>query len=116
MTTKITINGKTFLSVEGNFVVSNGNVFIDGKSVEIDGVDQRVINIEINGNIQKMKVDACSKVSVQGSVGNLSTISGNVDCKDIGGNVSSISGDVRCENIGGSVSTVSGDIRHGKKG
>lgn len=105
----ISINGVT-ITQSGSVVVSNGKVFVNGKDVTPDAKE---VNIEISGNVEKLHVDACTKVSIKGDAGVVSTTSGDVE---IGGNVSgsvqTVSGDVDCGNIGGSVSTVSGDIKH----
>ena len=104
----ITINGNTY---SGNsVVVTNGRVVINGKDVT---PDSKEINISVEGNIEELKVDACNKVSVTGTVKNISTKSGDVDVTgDVNGSIQTMSGDVDCRHIQGSVSTTSGDIKH----
>lgn len=94
----------------GTLDVRNGRVFIDGKEIDIDK-DQKVINIEITGDVKSLIVDSCDKVTVGGNVERIGTVSGDVRVGgDVGGSISTVSGDVRCGEIAGSVSTVSGDI------
>jgi len=103
-----TINGNTY---SGNsIVVTNGKVFINGKDVT---PDSKEINISVEGSVEELKVDACNKVSVTGSVKNISTKSGDVDVTgDVDGDIQTMSGDVDCGHVQGSVSTMSGDIKH----
>jgi len=88
--------------------VKSGKVFIDGN--EIDLGTERVINIEVTGDIKNLIADSCDKITVNGNVEKVGTVSGDVKCGDVAGSVSTVSGDVRCGAIAGSVSTVSGDI------
>ncbi len=103
----ITINGKSYTG--NNIKVTNNRVFIDSKDVTSD--DGKAIYINVVGDIEELKVDACNHVSVTGAVGILSTVSGDVE---VGGNVirnvQTVSGDVKCGDVMGSVSTVSGDV------
>lgn len=105
--------------VIGSSIFSGRNVNISGNRVIIDGVDvtsqlpdQKQYTIEVTGDIESIKVDACDKLTVNGNVGSVSTASGDIECGDVGGAVSSVSGDIDCGNIGGSVSTVSGDVKY----
>jgi hypothetical protein len=102
----IRVNGKTYYG--NSITIVNGNVKIDGKLVDTE--DAKQISIEVNGNVEKLSVDACEFVSVKGNAGAISTISGDVRCGNVSGSVSSVSGDVSCGRVGGSVSTVSGDV------
>lgn len=104
----ITINGNTY---SGNsIVVTNGKVIIDGKEVTPDGKE---INIVVEGNINELRVDACNKVSVTGSVKSIATQSGDIDVTgDVDGNIQTMSGDVDCGMVGGSISTMSGSVKH----
>ncbi len=105
---KVIINGKTY--VGGNNITISGNrVIVDGKDMTPDAKD---IHIEVTGNVSNLSVDCCNSVRVSGTVGELSTQSGDVTCGDVGGSVSSMSGDIRCGSVGGSVKTMSGDISH----
>lgn len=72
--------------------------------------DAKDIRIEIHGDVARLDVDACTQVVVNGTVGELSTASGDVKCGDVAGSVKTSSGDVRCKDVTGSVQTVSGDV------
>lgn len=119
----VNINGQLY---NGNSITINGDrIIIDGKEVSMP--EQKTINITMTGNIENLNVDTAHNVDVRGSVGTLSTVSGDVivqldvtngvttvsgdvSAMDINGDVMTTSGDVECENITGDVSTVSGDI------
>jgi hypothetical protein len=105
----ISINGMT-IQGSGNVVISNGKIMVNGKDVT---PDSKEINIVINGNVDELKVDACNKVSVTGSVKSIKTQSGDVDVTgDVDGSIQTMSGDVDCGTVGGSISTMSGDVKH----
>ena len=108
---QISING---VSVSGgrSIVISNGKIVVDGKDVTPEGKE---INISVSGNVDKLEVDACSQISVTGDAQNVKTLSGDVEIAgSVTGNVQTMSGDVDCGNIGGSISTMSGDVKHKK--
>ncbi len=107
----ITINGKTFT---GNSIsVSGDKIIIDGSDVT---PESKQINIHVLGSIQDLEVSMCNKITIDGTVGTVSTKSGDVEVKgDITGDVKTMSGDVDCGgNITGSVKTMSGDIKYRK--
>lgn len=89
---------------------SNGKVFVDVKNVT---PDSKEINIKVEGNIDELKVDVCSKIQIIGDVSNIKTQSGDVEVSgNVNGSIQTMSGDVECGTVGGSVSTMSGDIDH----
>lgn len=100
------INGGNF---EGsNLNVKHNKIYIDGKLVEIE---DKVINITVNGNIETLKVDSADTVKVTGNVGELKTMSAPVKITgDILGDVETMSGSVKCNHIQGNVKTMSGNI------
>lgn len=107
----IKINGNS-ISYNGSIVVSNGKVTVNGVDVTPDAKE---INIVVEGDTDKIQVDACNSFNVSGSVGSIKTMSGDVDVHgDVTGSVQTMSGDVDCGNIGGSVSSMSGDIKQRK--
>lgn len=86
----ITINNKGY--VGKSISILNGKVYIDGSNVEVDGKE---ININVNGNIDTLSVDACSKITVN-DVGELKTTSGDVKILGIvKGDINTTSGDVK---------------------
>jgi hypothetical protein len=107
----ISINGMN-INARGSIVVSNGKVIVNGIDVTPDAKE---INIVINGDTDKIQVDACNSFQMTGNAGSIKTMSGDVEISgDITESVSTMSGDVDCGNIGGSVSTMSGDIKQRK--
>ncbi len=107
MASTVVINGRTFAGK--NVTVVNDRVFIDGKNVTPDAKE---ITITVTGNIDQLKADACSQISVTGDVGSVTTQSGDVSVGgSVNGSVQTMSGDVDCNGrIGGNVTTMSGDI------
>lgn len=110
----VTINGKTY-KVEGKVSIVNGIIFVNGKkfqNYEESEKDKKVINIAIEGDVEKIDVDACDSITVSGSVKNIKTMSGDVEIHgDVNGDVKTMSGDVDCGNVAGDVSSMSGDIK-----
>ncbi len=105
----VTINGKTFTSNGGSISIINNKIYIDNKDVT---PDSKEINIQVTGNVDKLEVDSCLKVSVTGDVHNVKTVSGIVDVGGkVTGDINTISGSVRCGNVGGNISTISGSVK-----
>lgn len=103
----ININGKTFFGK--SISINNNKIIIDGKDVT---PDSKEISIKVEGNIEKLSVDACNQVTVTGDVGKINTMSGDVDVTgNVTGNIETMSGDVHCGNVGGKIKTMTGDIR-----
>ncbi|WP_250473345.1 hypothetical protein [Caballeronia sp. GAFFF1] len=102
----VTINGRT---VTGNAISIRGKqVTVDGEVVS--GEDSPRITIEIHGDVERIEVESCDKLTVHGKAGAVSVVSGNVLCGDVGGSVQTVSGNVACRDVGGNVSTTSGTI------
>jgi hypothetical protein len=92
--------------------ISNNRVIIDGADITSQLPDQKTFNIEVTGNVDSICADSCSKIKVNGTVGQIKTLSGDVECGNVTGSISTMSGDVDCETVGGSVSTMFGNIKH----
>jgi hypothetical protein len=105
MTGTINISGRHITG--GDLTIKNGRVVVDGVDCTPEGKE---ITISVQGDVQMIKVDACTKIEVSGSVATLNTMSGEVHCGDVSGSVKTMSGDVHCGDVGGSVNTMSGDI------
>lgn len=104
----ININGKVYSG--GSIVVNNGKITIDGK--EIDGLDERVININIEGSVQNLDVDCANSITVNGDVVELTSKNGNVSVSgDVSGNVENKNGNINCGNVGGDVLNKNGNIK-----
>ena len=101
MTSTITINGVTITADTGNVSIINGKVIVDGKEIEI--VDSKLHNINIEGNINNL--NCRGNVVVNGDVGGDIDCGGSVRCGDVGGEI----------NAGGSVhgSDITGNIDAG---
>ena len=108
----VVINGKT-MRVNGTVSIINGKVLCNGKPIEdLDSIEEKVINISINGDVEKIDVDACDRIEVTGKVDYIKTMSGDIEVHgDVTGDVETMSGDIDCGNVGGNASTMSGDVR-----
>lgn len=104
----ININGKSFFG--NNIVVNNGKVIIDGKDVT---PDSKVINIQVDGNVDMLQVDNCDKMEINGDANSAKTTNGNISISgSVKGDVQTTNGNVVCGQVGGSVSTKNGNIKH----
>lgn len=102
---KVTIDGKSFTG--SNISINNNKVIVDG--VVQDGELIGDVNVVVHGDVELL--ENTSGTIKAGNVGQVKTVSGDVDCCDVSGNVQTVSGDVNCGNINGSVKTVSGDVK-----
>ena len=106
---QININGSQYSGK--NVRIENGKVYVDGNLVKGTEND-KVINILIEGNVDRIDVDYCDNLVVDGDVNTLETVSGNVKANTVKGNVQSTSGKVEVAgNIEGDVETVSGTVK-----
>ncbi len=107
----ISINGRSYSG--NNVSISNGVVTIDGQ-VQLDGAKLPTITINVQGNLDSLKVDSCREVDVTGDVNNLQTMSGDVRVSgSVFGRVETLSGNVKAGSIAGNVKTLSGNIKKG---
>ena len=112
---KIIIGGNAF-EVQGSLSMINGKWY-DGTGQEIDmnnlaGLKEaKTINITIEGDVERLEVDCCSSITVNGNVRKVNTGSGSITCKDIDGDAHTGSGSIHAENISGDAKTGSGNIR-----
>lgn len=124
----ININGKIFY---GNNISMSGNkITIDGVVVtDEDIVNNKTVNITVEGNIESIEADYVTKIDIKGTTGSVKTTSGDVHCGNVAGDVKSTSGDVdidgyvngsiqtmsgnvSCGSVGGNIKTMSGNIKH----
>lgn len=102
------INGVEFQG--GSISITKGRVIVDGRDVT---PDSKTINISVAGDVETIHADDLTTLTVNGNCGKVNTMSGDVDVDgDVKGNISTMSGDVVCRNVSGSVHTMSGDIGH----
>lgn len=116
--TQINVNGRNIINNTGpmSIVFNDDGMSINGQPFEEfdpNKIDDKVINITIVGDVEKLEIGHCNKVEVNGNTNNIKTTSGNVGVTgDVNGNIQTMSGNVNCGNVGGNVSTMSGDITH----
>lgn len=106
---EIIINGKTYEGQNLLIVGNNGSITIDGNEIQID---DRIINIHVNGDLDQLKVSSSKEIVVNGTVGFLETKSGNVQSGDVLGDIVTKSGNVTAGAIKGNVTTKSGNISY----
>ena len=82
----IVINGKSY-RYNGTLSFVNGDILVNGKKVEnweeLEK-DQKHINIQIEGNVERLQVESCDTVHITGSCSKVKTVSGDIE---IGGDV-----------------------------
>jgi hypothetical protein len=108
----IKINNSSYEYSGKSLVIKDAKVFIDGKQIN---VEEKVINITIEGNCDNIEADYCHKISVTGNASSVKSMSGDIEIgKDVAGGVESASGDITVKgNISGGASSMSGDIECG---
>lgn len=114
------INKGSYTQVIGNVksssvVITNGSITVNGKLIkDLNELDEKEINIIIEGDVESLTVDSCDEIEVKGSAKNIKTHNGNVKVNnDVTGNVSTHNGNVVCGKVGGDVDTHNGNIIHG---
>ena len=112
MNSTVIINGK-LIQGNGNISVINNKIYVDGKDITPDAKE---INIQVNGNINELKIDVANKLLIQGNVTNIQSTSADIQIKgNVLQNIRTTSGDVKCEQVLGNIKTVSGDVKKLKK-
>ena len=97
------------ISIEGNNVsIINNKIFVDGKEIE---TEEKVINIIVEGNLDKLEVDCCNSIKVNGVTKDVEVSNGNITISgDVKGNVNNINGNIIAKVINGNCKTINGDI------
>ena len=97
------------ISIEGNNVsIINNKIFVDGKEIE---TEEKVINIIVEGNLDKLEVDCCNSIKVNGVTKDVEVSNGNIFINgDVKGNVNNINGNIIAKAINGNCKTINGDI------
>lgn len=111
----IVINGKR-VNYTGTISFENGRFFLDGKELEdLESLtkDQKHIEIKVEGDIDRLQVDTCDNLYIEGSCNKVKTVNGEVE---IGGNVfgdvESVNGEIEIHGyVSGDVKTVNGNIK-----
>ena len=96
-------------SIEGNSIsIINNKIFVDGKEIE---TEEKVINIIVEGNLDKLEVDCCNSIKVNGVTKDVEVSNGNITISgDVKGNVNNINGNIIAKVINGNCKTINGDI------
>ena len=97
------------ISIEGNNVsIINNKIFVDGKEIE---TEEKVINIIVEGNLDKLEVDCCNSIKVNGVTKDIEVSNGNIAISgDVKGNVNNVNGNIIAKTINGNCKTTNGDI------
>ena len=112
----IVVNGKANV---GTTIISGGTVTIDGGKITVDGKplseldveDEKVINITIQGDIERLEVDYCQKIEVTGNVKRIKANNGDVSIGgDVQGDVHANMGTITCGNVEGDCHANMGNI------
>ena len=96
-------------SIKGNSIsIINNKIFVDGKEIE---TEEKVINIIVEGNLDKLEVDCCNSIKVNGVTKDVEVSNGNITINgDVKGNVNNINGNIITKAINGNCKTTNGDI------
>ena len=96
-------------SIEGNSVsIINNKIFVDGKEIE---TEEKVINIIVEGNLDKVEVDCCNSIKVNGVTKDVEVSNGSITISgDVKGNVNNVNGNIIAKTINGNCKTTNGDI------
>ena len=103
-----------------SMTITNGKTYINGKEVDLAELankreDSNVYHIHIEGDVDKLEVDHCETISVNGNVRKIHTSYGSIEIKgDVDGDVHTNMGDIECGNVDGDVHTNMGSIRYRK--
>jgi len=109
---QININGSSYSGSDVR--IENGKVYVNGNLVK-GSENDKTINILIEGNVDRVEIDYCSNIVIEGDVKSLNSTSGDVNANNVTGDIKTTSGDVKIKgDVGGSVNTVSGDVEANK--
>ena len=97
------------INIKGNNVsIINNKIFVDGKEI---GTEEKEINIIVEGNLDKLEVDCCNSIKVNGVTKDVEVSNGNIAISgDVKGNVNNINGNIIAKVINGNCKTKNGDI------
>ena len=97
------------INIKGNNVsIINNKIFVDGKEI---GTEEKEINIIVEGNLDKLEVDCCNSIKVNGVTKDVEVSNGNITISgDVKGNVNNINGNIIAKVINGNCETKNGDI------
>lgn len=103
-----------------SMTITNGKTYVNGKEVDLAELankreDSNVYHIHIEGDVDKLEIDHCETISVNGNVRKIHTSYGSIEIKgDVDGDVHTNMGDIECGNVDGDVHTNMGSISYRK--
>lgn len=102
------VHGKSI----GSMVINGGKIIVDGKPLnELDQEDEKVINITIEGSVERLEVEVCSNITVKGDAHRVHTHCGDIDITgNVSGDVHTNCGSISCGNVEGDCHTNMGSI------
>lgn len=104
-------NGKVTTIKGGSIQIVNGKILTDGKEVEEINTDEKVINITIEGEVERLEVDYCNEITVNGDAKRVRANCGNVNIKgNVSGDVHANCGSITCGNVEGDCHANMGSI------
>ena len=104
-------NGKVTTIKGGSIQIVNGTILANGRELEEVNTDEKVINITIEGEVERLEVDYCNEITVNGAVKRVQTHCGNVNIKgDVSGDVHANCGSITCGNVEGDCHANMGSI------
>ena len=97
------------INIKGdNVSIINNKIFVDGKEI---GTEEKEINIIVEGNLDKLEVDCCNSIKVNGVTKDVEVSNGNITISgDVKGNVNNINENIIAKVINGNCKTTNGDI------
>lgn len=110
----ITIGGSVIANKHiGTMVINGGRITVDGKPLsELDSLqDEKVINITIQGDVERLEVDYCNKLTVTGNVKRVQSTQGDIEIHgNVEGDVHANMGTITCGNVEGDCNANMGNI------
>lgn len=104
-------NGKVTTIKGGSIQIVNGKILTDGKAVEEINTDEKVINVTIEGEVERLEVDYCNEITVNGDAKRVRANCGNVNIKgNVSGDVHANCGSITCGNVEGDCHANMGSI------
>lgn len=110
----ITIGGSVIARQNiGTMVINGGKITVDGKPLsELDAVqEEKVINITIQGDVERLEVDYCDKLTVTGNAKRVKSTQGDIEIHgNVEGDVNANMGAITCGNVDGDCNANMGNI------
>lgn len=98
----------------GTITITDGKIMFDGKPIEelnAINTDEKVINITIEGNVERLEVDYCTSIKVTGDCKRVKTNNGDIEIGgNVAGDVHTNMGSITCGDIEGDCHTNMGSI------